>query len=148
MNCRILEPCVLALFFGAAQAQTLPPVQPQPGLQNLIEIETRLKRADGSTARLLKETPPTIDARTFVAVIPCWNRTTTCPQIVSATVQLYIRLPWSTRMNVTRFVLCNGSECLLPPFAALQARPGEAYRFRYDRVSAQWAEPPTVIPAP
>jgi len=49
-------------------------------------------------------------------------------------------------VNVTRFVLCNASECLLPEFPALTAKPGEAYRFFYDRTTAQWVSHPVVVP--
>lgn len=142
---------LLALLPAVAAAQA--PVEPQPGLHTMIELEIRLKGTPTATqpsptVRLRKWTPSTIDARTFTLTEPCWNAKSACPQVVTVTAQLYLKLPWATRVNVTRFVLCSGSECLLPAFAPLQAKPGEAFRFSYDRMTAQWTEPPRIVPAP
>jgi hypothetical protein len=141
---------VLAGVVVGARAQTIPPVQPQLGLHGLTLIEVRLKGAPTATnpsptVRLIKWKPATIDAKTFTWTEPCWNAKSSCPQVVAATVRVYLSLPWLPNVNVTRFVLCGGSECLLPAFAPMQAKPGEGYRLSYDRYTAQWVEAPKVI---
>lgn len=145
---------IVLLFACSAQAQTIPPVQPQFGLQALVTLEIRLKGAAvvGSTTpptvRLAKWQPATMDARTFTFTQFCWNTKSSCPQVASATVRVYLHLPWLPNVNVTRFVLCNAPECTLPTFAPLVAKPGEAYRFSYDRVTAQWVTPPGIVKQP
>ena len=149
---------VLALMLAwplAARAQP-PPVQPQPGLHNYLEVEVRLKgnptaTNPSPTLRLEKLTgwAPTADARYFNGAIACWRTTSTCPPVVGATARLYLKLPWiATRVNVTRFVLCDASECVLPPFAAMSAKPGEFFNFNYDRVAAVWKVQPSVTAVP
>ena len=137
-----------------AAAQSPPPVQPQPGLHKLVSVEVRLKGAptatgeQGSTVRLITFSPQNADSRTFILTQACWNKTAICPAVHAATVRLYLKLPWSTRLNVTRFVLCGSTECTLPHFAPIQAKPGQAYKFSYDRVEAIWTETPSVVVAP
>ena len=144
---------LLALLTFPAFAQTIRPIQPQFGLQALVTLEIRLKGAPTAnnplpTVRLVKWQPATMDARTFTFTQFCWNTKSSCPQVVAATVRLYLNLPWLSNVNVTRFVLCNAPECTLPTFAPFVAKPGEAYRFSYDRVTAQWVTPPGIVKQP
>ena len=132
-----------------ALAQAIPPVQPQPGLQNSIAVEVRFKGArtatnPSPTLRVMKF--QTTDAKIYNVMHACWNKTTVCPPVVAATVRVYLSLPWDTSVNVTRFVLCNASECLLPSFSPLVAKPGQSFYFRYNRLQGQWEQPPSVIP--
>ena len=150
VKCRIFSSCVLAASFGAAQAQSLPPVQPQPGLHTLVTLEIRLKGAPTATnpsptVKLYTWKLENADSRRFTLVVPCWNTKSTCPQVLAATVRVYVKLPWVANVNVTRFVLCDGSECGLPKFAPLVAKPGEGYRFSYNRIRAVWVEVPSVV---
>ena len=146
-----LRMLLLALLTFPAFAQSvLPPVQPQPGLQALTTIEIRLKGVPTATnpsptVRLIKWSPKTIDVETFAVSEMCWNAKSPCPKVVEATARVYLTLPWLPNVNVTRFVLCPASECLLPPFSALQAKPGEIHWFIYNRYTAQWKTPPSVV---
>ena len=152
---RLVASLLLALAPALVGAQP-PPVQPQPGLHNYLEVEVRLKGNPTATnpSPTLKVSnltgwQPTVDARYFNGSIPCWRTAAACPPVVAATARVYLKLPWLlTRVNVTRFVLCDASECLLPPFTVMIAKPGQAFSFNYDRVDAVWKEPPTVISAP
>ena len=146
---------LLALAPALVGAQTSP-VQPQPGLHNFMEVEVRLKGAPTATnplptLRLEKLTgwTPTVEARYFNGSIACWRTASACPPVVAATARVYLKLPWiTTRVNVTRFVLCDASECLLPPFPSMVAKPGQFFNFIYDRKDAVWKEPPRVTAAP
>ena len=140
----------LAALLGQVQAQ-MPLAKPQASTwAELVEFEFRLKGVPSATGtvatvKLIKAKFPTLNATKFGLDEPCWNKTSVCPVVVSATAQVFIKLPWSTRLNVTKYVLCEASECLLPPFAQMQAKPGEGYRFRYNRLTAVWDTPPSVI---
>ena len=86
-----------------------------------------------------------MDAGRFIVKVPCWNKVSVCPQVASVTIKVFLKVPWIGRANVTRFTLCSQSECSLPAFVALQAKPGEAYRFFYNRMTAAWGEAPSVV---
>lgn len=144
---------LLALLLPATVFAQPAPVQPQPGLQGIGSAEIRLKGAPtltnpSPTVRLSKVVFKNLDSKTFIHTEACWNAKTACPLVVAATVRVFIELPWLGRVNVSRFVLCNATECLLPAFAPLSANPGQAYRFSYDRYTAAWTEPPAVIHLP
>lgn len=130
-------------------AQTIPPVEPQAGLQGLVTLEIRLKGVPtltnpSPTVKLYTWQLKNADSGTFILTIPCWNTTSACPRVIAATVRVFLKLPWAN-MNVTRFVLCNASECMLPVFPVMIAGPDESYRFSYDRTKAVWAEPPRIV---
>jgi hypothetical protein len=143
----------LCIVLLAAPAALAVPVQPQSTdwLSANVETEVRLKKADGTTARLVKPAFPTYNARYFILTEPCWNKSSACPEITGATISLFVKLPWSNRLNVTKYVLCGATVCDMPAFGPLIAKPGEGYRLRYDRVTARWDPMPSVVsvaPAP
>jgi hypothetical protein len=151
----------LALLPLAVAAQTVPPspnVTPQTvtGLQDYIEVDVRLKGIATAT-----NPSPTIrvvgaarwepmNGRYFTLDVPCWNKSSACPPVAGVTFQVFFRLTGSaSRTNVTRFTGMCGlltTECIAPWFVPITAKPGESYRFRYDRVAANWDATPTVVP--
>ena len=128
-------------------AHAVEPIQPQPGLQRVVDIEVRLK-SGATTVKVHRWTPLTINVGTVTLTVQCWNKVTDCPPVTSATVRLYLKLPWIPSVNITRYVLCNDTECLLPEFTPIQAPVGQAYKFSYDRRTARWVEPPRIVPFP
>jgi hypothetical protein len=151
----------LALLFFAlhAQAQTS---NVTPQIETLFEqnvqVDIRLKGPATATnpfptVRLLTMKFTPLNAKSFVFSVPCWNASSACPKVVGVTVQVFLQTPVG-RANVTRFTgLCTSTtECVLPAFTAIQAKPGEIYRFNYSRINAAWNEPPLVmastLPAP
>ena len=143
--------CAIALMMWLPAMAQMPLAKPQASTwAELVEFEFRLRgvpNAAGtvSTARLIKARFATLNATAFTHTEPCWNTASACPVVASATVRIFIKLPWSTRLNVTKYVLCEASECLLPPFAQMQAKVGEGYSFRYNRLTAAWDTPPRVV---
>jgi hypothetical protein len=138
--------CFLAF---AAWAQ-MPPVSAQQRnwLHTATDFEVRLKNAGGATVKLVTLKFPSLNNRYFTYTVVCWNTASACPVVASATVRAYVKMPWAGRVNVTRFVLCDASECTMPVFAPLQAKTGEGYKFTYDRVKALWSPVPSVVAVP
>jgi hypothetical protein len=150
----------LAVFLLSAQAYgQLPAAQPQNQADfysSFIEIELRLKRADGTTARVHVPKFGTMNAGAFTVTVPCWNKASACPAVVAVTARVSVLLPWiPTKSNVTKYVLCNGSECQLyyddgtpsgsPTFPAISAKPGEGYQIRFDRLKGRITPQPIVV---
>lgn len=138
----------IAMVLPCAVLAQAPPAQPQTTnwLSERVEVEVRLKTVAGTTAHLAVFRFGNLGARYLTILVPCWNKVRACPEIAGATVRLYITLPWSQRLNVTRFVLCASSECSLPAISPpIRANPGQSYDLRYDRVNAVWYQPPAVV---
>ena len=150
---------LLALLAFPAWAQ-VPTSQPTTAnwFADLIEIELRLRGAptgavtqlaDMPTVKVVTAKMPNYWARNYVYTVPCWNKTTVCPKVIAVSYRVMLKLPWSTRMNVTRFTNCEASECLLAGvFAPLQAKPGQGYSFNFDRIEAVWGAAPAVVSVP
>jgi hypothetical protein len=118
-----------------------------------IEFELRLKTTSASgaqsTAKLITKRFANINARYYTHTEPCWNKTSACPKIDAVTARAYLTLPWLPRTNITKFLLCNASECALSPWAIpIQAKPGEGYFFDFDRVGGEWRTVPSVVKLP
>jgi len=138
----LLAAASLPVFAGPPIVQP----QSQTWLSDNIEVELRLKTATESTAKVyIARFRKLEDAGRFIVKVPCWNKVSVCPPVASVTIKVFLKVPWIGRANVTRFTLCSQSECSLPAFAALQAKPGEAYRFFYNRMTAAWEEAPSVV---
>lgn len=144
---------VLGLLLALGAAAQAPNVTPQVAtwLESNTEVDIRLKGVPTATnpsptvrlVRGVRFDPPF--AQNYIYSLPCWNTASVCPQVVGVTIQVFLTLP-TGRSNVTRFTgMCgNASECVLPSFSGVQAKPGESYRFNYSRVKAIWNEPPSV----
>jgi hypothetical protein len=119
-----------------------------------VEVELRLKGPATTTnasptIRVATIRFANVNARYFEHVWPCWNTASSCPQVTGVTARIYLKLPWTGRVNVTRYILCNGTECSLPNFPAIAAKPGEVYALSYDRIKAVWRVTPYItIPVP
>ncbi|MDH4172176.1 MAG: hypothetical protein OEW90_00925 [Betaproteobacteria bacterium] len=139
-----------------AQVPVSQPTSPNWFGQNL-EIELRMKGppAAGSQVSVLSDLPTRriekvvfkdYNARYLNYVVPCWNTKSACPEIIAVTYRVMLKLPWSNRLNVTKYTNCSASECLLAGvFLPLRAKPGEGYSLKFDRVSGLWAETPIVV---
>jgi hypothetical protein len=152
---------LLALVSFAASAQ-VPVSQPMSGrwFSNVLEIELRLKGepAAGKQVKAVNDLPTrrvvrvkfrNYNARYLTYTVPCWNKVSACQSVIAVTYRVMLKLPWSQRLNVTKYVNCQAVECLLAGvFAPLVAKPGEGYSFRYDRVEAVWAPAPNVVALP
>lgn len=147
---------LLMLFAMPAMAQ-VPVSQPTTlnWLGEMVEIELRLRGPSSTTPVTKLADLPTVKivtvkftnywARNLTYTVPCWNKTTTCPKVLAVSYRVMLKLPWSTRVNVTRYTNCDASECLLAGvFTPLQAKPGEGYSFNFDRVNAVWASQPSI----
>lgn len=130
----------------------LPPAQPQTSnwFAEHVEFEVRLRGVATATnpspvvhTSVLKF--PTLAGNPFNVTIGCWRTTSSCQQVVAATVRVFIRLPWNTRANITKYVLCSGTECMMPAFSPMTAKVGESYSFKYDRTTAKWVTVPSVV---
>ena len=135
----------IALMMCLPAMAQMPSLQPQiVGMEKLVEFDIRLKTSSdgsGSASRLVSMTFGNLNARYFSVTIPCWNKTAVCPLISSATVQAFIKKADGTRQNVTKYSpQCAVIECIAPAFTPIQAKPGEAYFFSFDRDTAKWAE--------
>ena len=124
--------------------------QPLSGLQDLLEVDIRLRgpvNAAGTfpTVKLIQGVKLTPwGANYFIFNWRCENTAGNCRPVTNVTVQVFKRTLVG-RVNVTRFSTLCGDEwttCILPPFPAVSAAPGQYYTFKYDRVKAQWAQPP------
>jgi hypothetical protein len=127
----------------------LPSSQPQTlDISAWIEIELRLKTAENKTARVHVAQFKTLNAATYLVTIPCWNKASVCPAVTAVTAKAFVKLPWTTlKYNVTNRLLGPGTEVQLyfdsgtpegsASFPAIAPKPGEAYRFRYDRVKGR-----------
>jgi len=149
---RLALAVVLMVITLAVMAQA-PNVTPQveTWLEQNVQIDVRLKGAATTTnpfptVRLITMKFTPLNAKSFVFSVPCWNASSACPKVLGVTAQVFLNTPLG-RSNVTRFSgLCgNSTECVLPAFAAIQAKPGEIYRFNYSRVNAAWNEPPLTV---
>jgi hypothetical protein len=145
---------LIALMLLSFPAFGQAPVQPQSigGLAEFVEFDIRFKGVatatnPAPTVKLASAVKfPTLEGQYFRHTEPCWNKTSACPVVVSATVQIFVRLPWiGTRTNVTRYLLCAGTECAMPSFQPMTAKPGEGFQFEYDRVKAVWNGVPSVV---
>lgn len=148
----LLTLTLLASF--AAQAQ-MPKVEKlsRSWFNDKVEFELRLKtknaKGEESTARLVTVKFANINARYYKHTEPCWNKASACPAIGGVTVRAYLTTPWLPRTNITRFLLCNGTECQLDPWVnPIQAKPGEGYAFDFDRVGGKWRTMPSVVKLP
>lgn len=158
---KVIVAVMLLLAALVASAQT-PNVTPQTEtfLESAHEVDIRLKGVPSATG-----TVPTVkllsafkaanpNDTSYTLAVPCWNAVSACPPVAGVTVQVFLNLGILGRKNVTAFTgLCGiATECTLPVFTPIQAKPGESYKFWYSRVSAAWKEQPsvvaTVVPAP
>jgi len=145
---------VLLLACAPALAQ-MPKVEKlsRSWFNDKVEFELRMRgtNSKGSpyTVRVVKLRFSNINARYYVHIEPCWNKVSACPAVNAVTIRAYLTLPWLPRTNITKFLLCNASECLLEPWAIpIQAKPNEGYRFDYDRVAGLWRTVPSVVALP
>ena len=138
-------------------AQT-PNTTPQPvtGLDSFLEVDIRLRgpvntRGTFPTVKLITaETFKPWLANNYLLNWQCDNEKSNCQPVTNVTLQVFIKTPIG-RLNVTRFTgLCGWTPttCVLPPFASISAPPGQYYTFKYDRVKAEWAQPPAVAATP
>jgi len=153
---------LLLLCAGHAAGQLPPKVRQQStmGWQEQVEFDVRLKGVpiyvDGvqvkpsATVKLVTGLRfKSLQTRYFAYTVPCWNKTAPCPKVAFITIQAFVRLPWNAgRVNVTKYMLCDSAECSLPDIIPIQAKPGEGYSFRYDRVKAVWDPVPFVVTFP
>ena len=146
-----------ALLFCTSTLAQAPNTTPQPlnYFGPLVEVDVRLKgpvRADGTIPTLRLERGKkfnNLDVDVYTFTVECWNTVTPCPPVTGITFQVYLRKLGITLWDVTsRTGLCGtATECAPPTFPAIQAKPGEAYMFRYSRSLGRLAEPPRILAA-
>ena len=138
----------VACVASSAHGQTL---KPMTGFEKYIEADLLFKNAADKTL-FTRKLPsggyvmPDLWSASYEHTEKCWNNSSPCV-VAGLALQIYVNAPWLPRTNVSRFFEGCTSQCVLPPFAMITAKPGEPMRFEFNRVNAQWNHPPSVVTA-